>query len=163
MPDYAPLLENMVIRKPDKYALEGGIWHAKRSTDGRPRFHEGIDILTEGGLKPMTYVLAHAPCVFERMADPYPDKKDSVLRGMVLRDLVEGWKVKLLYMRPIMNTQVGRRFDTGEVIGWTQTLQHLYKDITDHIHVELYTPAGERVDPTPHFFRPAKQAGVQIA
>lgn len=137
------ILLGMTVRGPDKWASQGGAYHAARSTAGRPRFHEGIDFLTVPGQE----ILAPKTCWYERSADPYDDKKDAILSGMVLR-FMDNSKMKILYVKPDPSINVGASLVKGAVIGHAQSLQHLYEGIQNHIHVEWYTPSGERVDPT---------------
>ena len=135
----------LLVRGPDKFASQGGAYHAARSTDGRSRQHEGIDLLTYPGQP----ILAPETCVPQRIADPYPDKKDAVLTGLLVR-LMDGIEVKFLYMAPAERI-MGRVCPAGTILGHAQSLQHLYPGIQDHVHCEVWVH-GERVDPTPYFF-----------
>ena len=137
----------ILVRGPDKHASQGGAYHAARSRDGRSRFHEGIDICTVPGQP----ILASATCVPQRIADPYPDEKDGILLGLLVR-LMDGIEIKYLYMKPATGI-MGRSVPKGTVLGVAQSLQHLYPGITDHIHVEVWI-GGERRDPTPFFIDP---------
>lgn len=135
----------MMVRGPDRYAADGGGWHARRSTEGRPRLHEGIDLVTFVGQS----IVAPVACHFLRIADPYPDKRDAELLGAMLVDS-SGTKIKVLYLDPI-NEKVGHNLAEGEVFGYAQSLQKMYPGITDHVHVEIWTSDGLRVDPRPYF------------
>lgn len=149
MSDYDLPVEGAVIRGPDKWASSGGAYHAARSRDGRSRKHEGIDLVCAPG----TPVTAPIQCWYERSADPYLDSKDGVLLGCVLR-LAEDRKIKILYMKPTGLIKPGQLLKRGDLLGHSQSMQHLYPGIQDHIHVELCLLSGERVDPTPWFFAP---------
>lgn len=143
MPEFRTLA-GMKVRGPDRYASQGGAYHAARSRDGRSRLHEGIDICTVPGQS----ILAPAVVVPVRVADPYPDSKDGILSGLLMRTF-DGVEIKVLYMKPA-DRILGRNCPAGTVLGVAQTLQHLYPGIQDHIHVEVWLH-GERVDPTPYF------------
>lgn len=150
MSDFDSPVSVLQVRGPDKFASQGGAYHAARSTSGRSRFHEGIDLVATPGEE----VVAPVPCYFVRWADPYVDKRDAVLFGCLLRT-VDSWNIKMLYMKPTEEMKNGMLVKRGQVIGHAQSLQHLYPGITDHIHVELYRPSGERIDPTGYFFPPS--------
>lgn len=142
----------MSVRGPDKWASQGGAYHAARSRDGRSRQHEGVDLVCP----PHTPIYAPEACIFDRIADPYPDSKDGILLGCVLA-LHAGGKVKILYMEPTKQMKAGMMLTSGTLVGFSQSLQHLYPGITDHVHLEYYNPSGERVDPTLHIFGPPTQ------
>lgn len=157
MPDWISPV-GLLVRGPDKWASDGGAWHAKRSRDGRPRFHEGIDLVCAPG----TPVVAPVPCKFVRYVDPYPDSKDGTLFGGLLRT-ADGWECKILYCMPHMGITPGTMLKRGEPWATSQTLQHLYPGIKDHIHVEIWSPAGQRVDPTPWFIDAPRPPSVVTA
>ena len=150
MSDYDLPVAGAAIRGPDKFASQGGAYHAARSTSGRSRQHEGIDLVCEAG----SVVTAPMPCWYERHADPYDDKRDAVLLGCVLR-LADDRKIKILYIKPAPHVKPGLLLKRGDIVGYSQSLQHLYPGITDHVHVELYSSGGERIDPTAYFFPPS--------
>ena len=153
MSDFDSPVALLKVRGPDKFASQGGAYHAARSTAGRSRQHEGIDLVATPG-EP---VVAPVPCYFVRLADPYEDKKDALLFGCLLRT-VDSWNIKILYMKPLASLKPGELVKRGDIIGHAQSLQHLYPGITDHIHIELYRPHGERIDPTGYFFSPSVKA-----
>jgi len=136
----------LLVRGMDRWASDGGAYHAKRSRDGRPRLHEGIDFVAVPG----TPLVAPAPSRFIRFADPYPDAVDSRLGGAVLRT-PNNWEIKFLYCRVDDNIREGRLLRRGERFAVAQSLQKLYPGIQDHVHVEVFNPSGERVNPTPWF------------
>lgn len=148
----------MLIRGPDKFASQGGVYHAARSTAGRPRQHEGIDIVTI----PNQPIVAPFTCTVMRVADPYDDKKDSTLLGLLIRHMGDpSIEVKFLYVEP-SRAHVGHTVTKGTVIGRAQSMQHLYPGITDHVHVEVWLH-GQRVDPTPFFFDLAVQGQPPVS
>ena len=156
MPEW-PSPVGMLIRGPDKYAAQGGVYHAARSTDGRSREHEGIDILTIPGAPIVTPFTA----TFLRVADPYDDKHDAELFGVLIRYMGDPRiEMKILYCDP-NRSLVGRTFTKGTIVARAQTLQHLYPGIRDHVHVEVAI-MGMRVDPTPFFFDLTGQAGPEL-
>ena len=142
----------IMVRGPDKFASQGGVYHAARSTDGRSREHEGIDICTISGQP----IVAPFTANFLRVADPYDDRKDASLFGVLLRNMGDpSIELKILYVDPL-RTLVGRTVTKGTVIGRAQSLRKLYPGIIDHVHVEVWMH-GQRIDPTPFFMDLAAQ------
>ncbi len=149
MPADFALLIAPQVRPADRYASQGGAYHAARARDGRSRKHEGIDLLTT----PPQDIMA--PCLVKvlRKADPYPDTKDSTLLGIYLECMEPAWdgmRIKILYCDPML-ALIGKLCPKGTVIARAQSLQELYPGIRDHIHVELELASGVRIDPTPYF------------
>ena len=134
----------LVIRPADQWASEGGVYHAARERAGRSRQHEGIDLLTFIDQP----ILAPATVRFPRVADPYPPEKDDILLGVYLETL-DQIGIKFLYCRPNVKA-LGSIVPKGGIVGWAQSLQHLYPGSRDHIHAEIWL-AGMRADPTPYF------------
>ena len=146
MPEW-PSPVGMLIRGPDKFAKQGGVYHAARSTEGRSREHEGIDILTI----PRSPIQAPFTASVIRTADPYDDKHDAELLGILIRHMGDPRiQMKILYCKPVAGI-IGKTITKGTIIAHAQTLQHLYPGIQDHVHVEV-SISGMRVDPTPFFF-----------
>src|SRR5262245_38036959 len=141
----------LMIRGPDRWAREGGAWHALRARHGRPRRREGVDVVTVPGQP----IVAPVPAIFVRPADPYPDAEDGILSGALLRTAVGGVEIKIFYCEMAPGIRAGRSLKQGEPFAIAQSLQHLYPGIQDHIHVEIRLASGERIDPTPWFFRVA--------
>lgn len=134
------------IRGSDTWASQGGAYQAARSTSGRSRLHEGIDLV----MSPGQVLLAPEDCEFVRIADPYLDKRDSVLSGFVLR-MHGGLRIKVLYCLPSTALAVDTPIHAGDLIAVTQSMQHLYPGITDHIHVEHFDSKGSRLNPTDQY------------
>lgn len=138
----------VVVRPPDRHARTGGGWHARRSTaKGRPRRHEGIDALAVVD----TPFLCPVGALFARIVDPYSDKRDDVLSGLLLR-IAPGFELRFLYVDPIKEL-VGQYVGRGTVLGTVQSLQDMYPGILDHVHCEVWLN-GRRVDPTPYLVSP---------
>lgn len=139
----------LMIRGPDRWATQGGAWHASRGRPGRPRLHEGVDLVTVPGQP----IIAPAPVTFVRPADPYPDSMDGILSGALLRTTAGGIEIKIFYCEVLSGMRKGRRLEQGEPFAVAQSLQDLYPGIQDHVHVEVRLANGKRVDPTPWFFK----------
>jgi len=137
----------ILVRGPDAWARSGGGWGAARTSKGRPRKHEGIDILTVVGQP----IVAPVRAYFLRVADPYIDKRDKKLLGAVLV-AGDNTKLKFLYIDPLEG-KVGKTLEEGEVFGYAQSLQHLYPGIQEHLHLEVRDHEGRRINPMTYFQR----------
>ncbi len=140
------------IRGADKWASQGGGYHAARSRDGRSRKHEGLDLEAAPG----TIMLAPWPWAkFLRRAVPYPDSHYpegiKKLHGLWLQ-LLNNDRIKILYVIPPDNVGPGHIYRAGDICFEVEDLSKLYLDIRNHFHVEYYLASGERVDPTPYIF-----------
>jgi hypothetical protein len=155
------LLQRHIIRPPDPFASQGGVYHAARTTAGRSRFHEGVDLLTVA----QEHVFAPAVGRVVRPADPYEDKKDKILSGLwyeIVSGPYDGFRLKMLYLKPDLSL-VGKLVVAGTRLGAAQSLQHLYKRMLDHIHVEVWNKSSVRINPTPFLFDPPRPGGLVIA
>ena len=147
-----------MIRPPDLWALEGGAYHAARSSDGRSRRHEGLDLLAAPG----SPILAPFDGFLVRIADPYPQQKDASLLGLLLQSNEQPeLEVKILYCDPIRSL-IGKPVSRGALLARSQSLQSLYPGIRDHIHVEVWI-SGMRVDPTSLFYDLGSAAAPPIS
>jgi len=124
-----------LIRGHDQWG--DGAFHASR--DGGSRKHEGIDL----AVWPGTPVLAPFACKVIREAIPYAN--DPRFSGLLL-GLGDGLELKLLYVEPVREL-IGRDVAFGTRIGRVQDLRDKYREITPHVHVELWRD-GTRIDPS---------------
>lgn len=58
--------------------------------------------------------------------------------------------VRVFYVDPDQSMQPGTLVVAGKTtLGTVQDLTLRYKDITNHVHIELRSPSGRIMDPTP--------------
>lgn len=134
-------------------AFGGGGWGAPR--DGGIRRHVGLDFVAAPG----DPAVAPCSCTVTHVGIAYPNADLGSLHLAGTGDFV-GWALRLLYVRPEIDTIVGSEFGTGGLLGTAQAVaaywqaQHPERGrMTGHVHVELRID-GRVVDPTPHFAYP---------
>jgi murein DD-endopeptidase MepM/ murein hydrolase activator NlpD len=91
-------------------------------------------------------VLAVSKGKVTKVGYPYnpSDSEKGHLRYVEIKD-DNGYKVRYLYVSP--SIWVNTLVKEGMVIGEAQGLTEIYKDITDHIHIEVKDPNGDFIDP----------------
>lgn len=131
----------------------GGGYDAPR--DGGSRRHLGLDFVAAPG----DAVVAPCPCTVTHVGVAYPNADLGSLH-LAGTGPFAGHALKLLYVRPDIDTIVGSQFGVGGLLGTAQAVaaywqaQHPERgEMTGHIHLELRVD-GAIVDPTPHFAFP---------
>ena len=118
------------VRTTDKYG--SGEFGAPRGD----HTHRGVDIAAAPG----SIVLS--PVMGEVTKHGYPYGDDLSFRYIEVTD-AKGYRVRLFYIEPMV--PVGGKVGIGLQVGKVQSLQPRYPGITDHVHVEVKTPAGEYI------------------
>ncbi|MBI1186989.1 MAG: peptidoglycan DD-metalloendopeptidase family protein [Alphaproteobacteria bacterium] len=135
---------NGFVRGEDAY----GFGHFGASRDRGRRAHKGVDYMAAPGHT----VLAPVSGTITRIGDAYRSR--SGFHFVEVRDETHGMLVRVYYVAPTVN--VGDAITAGDEIGTAQDLSRRYRGITNHVHVELYSPEGRRIDasavlPNPRF------------
>lgn len=142
-----------------------GAYGAPRSTDGRPRYHRGLDIRANPKDDCVAPFAGRIVTVGRAYADPACDLRSIHILGTGSFD---GFKLLILYAKPITLVQ-HNGFDgwvkQGERIAVVQDVAAHHerraggeRKMNGHIHVELRRTEGKRwviVDPTPYFVPPS--------
>lgn len=106
---------------------------------GAPRgdhTHQGVDIAAV----PDARVLAPVAGTCTKHGYPYGD--DLSFRYVQITD-DRGYDVRLFYVEPLID--VGQKVGPMLPVGIVQSLQGRYPGITNHVHLEVKTPAGEHI------------------
>lgn len=135
---------NGFVRGEDAY----GFGHFGASRDHGRRAHKGVDYIAAPG----DAVLAPVSGTITRIGDAYRSR--SGYHFVEVRDEAHGMLVRVYYVAPSVN--VGDAITAGDEIGTAQDLSRRYRGITNHVHVELFSPEGRRIDaaavlPNPRF------------
>ena len=130
---------NPTIRAQDDW----GEGHFGADRNGGKRTHNGVDLVASPGAS------VTAPISGE------VKKTGQVYRSGRQYDYVEietrgGHTVRVFYVSPDQSMQPGTLVVAGKTtLGTVQDLTLRYKDITNHVHIELRSPSGRIMDPTP--------------
>lgn len=127
---------NGFVRGEDAY----GFGHFGASRDRGRRAHKGVDYMAGVG----DAVLAPVSGTITRIGDAYRSR--SGYHFVEVRDESHGMLVRVYYVAPTVN--VGDVITAGDEIGTAQDLSRRYRGITNHVHVELFSPEGRRIDAT---------------
>lgn len=106
--------------------------------DGGSRDHEGVDYVAKAGQD----VLAPISGYVTKIGYAYAGSSD--LKFVEISNPALGYVARAFYVTP--GVEVGQTVRLGEVIGTDQSLQKHYPGITDHVHLEVMEPGGERVN-----------------
>jgi len=120
-------------READAYGA--GHFHASR--DGGEREHEGVDYVSHAGQA----VEAPISGYVSKIGYAYPD--DQTLRYIEIDNPALHLTARVFYVAP--QVAVGDTVAVGHPIGQALTLQHRYRGITDHVHLEI-AERGRKVD-----------------
>jgi len=120
-------------RETDAYGA--GRFHASR--DGGEREHEGVDYVSHAGQA----VEAPISGYVSKIGYAYPD--DQTLRYVEIDNPALHLTARVFYVSP--RVAVGETVAVGHPIGQALTLQHRYRGITDHVHLEI-AERGRKVD-----------------
>ena len=113
-----------------------GRFHARR--DGGEREHEGVDYVSTAGQAveaPISGYVTH-------IGFAYPD--DQTLKYVEIENPALKLTARVFYVDP--DVAVGQAVEVGHAIGHAHSLQRRYREITDHIHLELADRRGKKLD-----------------
>ncbi len=106
--------------------------------DGGSRDHEGVDYVAKAGQD----VLAPISGYVTKIGYAYAGSSD--LKFVEISNPALGYVARAFYVTP--GVELGQAVRLGEVIGTDQSLQKHYPGITNHVHLEVMEPGGERVN-----------------
>lgn len=134
--EISPPFANAAVRENDKWG--DGAFGASRGAFKR---HAGVDFAAPPG----SQVLSPVSGRVERISAVYKDPaKNGELRAIVIKNFIDnGFETKVLYVKPSVGMTVGSSVEAGKtLLGTSQSLQHNYPNITDHVHIQIRD--GER-------------------
>jgi murein DD-endopeptidase MepM/ murein hydrolase activator NlpD len=144
--DEAPLMVNPIPGGGLRLKWGKGHFRARRvRKDGSVYEHEGVDIMAEPG----TEVLAPVDGIVGEPYDPYrSDPKKSKKFTAIPIETADGTKVNVLYVTADSRLKRGDKVVAGTtVIGTVQNQKDMYRDIKNHVHVEV-KKGNRAIDPT---------------
>jgi murein DD-endopeptidase MepM/ murein hydrolase activator NlpD len=106
--------------------------------DGGAREHEGVDYVAQAGQD----VAAPISGYVTKIGYAYAGSSD--LKFVEISNPALGYVARAFYVKA--SVEVGQAVRLGEVIGQDQSLQKHYPGITNHVHLEVMQPGGERVN-----------------
>lgn len=106
--------------------------------DGGSRSHEGVDYVATAGQD------VHAPISGYVTKIGYAYAGSSDLKFVEISNPALGYVARAFYVTP--GVEVGQTVRLGETIGSVESLQRHYPGITNHVHLEVMEPGGERVN-----------------
>lgn len=106
--------------------------------DGGAREHEGVDYVAKAGQD----VSAPISGYVTKIGYAYAGSSD--LKFVEISNPALGYVARAFYVTP--GVEVGQTVRLGETIGNVESLQKHYPGITDHVHLEVMQPGGERVN-----------------
>lgn len=113
-----------------------GFFGARR--DGGSRAHEGVDYVAKAGQA------VHAPMSGYVTKIGYAYAGDTDLKFVEITNPALAYAARAFYVNP--DVEVGASVRLGDVIGKVESLQSHYPGITDHVHLEILAPGGDRVN-----------------
>lgn len=113
-----------------------GFFGARR--DGGSRAHEGVDYVAVAGQS------VRAPMSGYVTKIGYAYAGDTELKFVEITNPALGYAVRAFYVSP--GVEVGQTVRLGQAIGTVESLQGHYPGITDHVHLEILAPGGDRVN-----------------
>ena len=106
--------------------------------DGGAREHEGVDYVAKAGQDVQAPISGYVTKI------GYAYAGSSDLKFVEISNPALGYVARAFYVNP--GVEVGQTVRLGEVIGTDQSLQKHYPGITNHVHLEVMEPGGERVN-----------------
>jgi murein DD-endopeptidase MepM/ murein hydrolase activator NlpD len=106
--------------------------------DGGTRAHEGVDYIAQAGQA------VHAPMSGYVTKIGYAYAGDTGLKFVEITNPALGYAARAFYVSP--GVEVGASVRLGDTIGKVESLQGHYPGITDHVHLEILAPGGDRVN-----------------
>ena len=106
--------------------------------DGGSRSHEGVDYTATAG----QHVQAPISGYVTKIGYAYAGAPD--LKFVEITNPALGYVARAFYISP--GVELGQTVRLGEAIGRVESLQAHYPGITDHVHLEVMEPGGDRVN-----------------
>ncbi len=106
--------------------------------DGGTRAHEGVDYIASAGQA------VHAPMSGYVTKIGYAYAGDTDLKFVEITNPALGYAARAFYVSP--GVELGQTVRLGDTIGKVESLQSHYPGITDHVHLEILAPGGDRVN-----------------
>jgi murein DD-endopeptidase MepM/ murein hydrolase activator NlpD len=113
-----------------------GFFGARR--DGGSRAHEGVDYVAAAGQA------VRAPMSGYVTKIGYAYAGDTSLKFVEITNPALGYAARAFYVSP--QVEVGASVHLGQTIGVVESLQDHYPGITEHVHLEILAPGGDRVN-----------------
>jgi biotin carboxyl carrier protein len=113
-----------------------GYFGARR--DGGSRDHEGVDYQATAGQE------VHAPMSGYVTKIGYAYAGDTGLKFVEITNPALGYAARAFYVTPTV--EVGQAVHLGQSVGKVESLQGHYPGITNHVHLEILAPGGDRVN-----------------
>ncbi len=117
-------------------AFGDGEFGARR--DGGTRAHEGVDYVARADQA------VHSPMSGYVTKIGFAYAGDTTLKFVEITNPALGYAARAFYVNP--GVEVGQTVRLGQSIGKVASLQDHYPGITDHVHLELLAPGGDRVN-----------------
>jgi murein DD-endopeptidase MepM/ murein hydrolase activator NlpD len=117
-------------------AFGDGEFGARR--DGGSRDHEGVDYTAAAGQDVQAPISGYVTKI------GYAYAGSSDLKFVEITNPALGYVARAFYVSP--EVEVGQTVRLGQTIGTDQSLQKHYPGITNHVHLEVMEPGGERVN-----------------
>ncbi len=137
-----PMVARLPIRGKDKWG-SGAYGSSRRRRDGRRVTHKGVDYACYKG----TGVLSVADGKVTKISG-YPHDPRNKLKGHLRYvEVVDanGFCARYFYVKAVVRR--GQAVKAGDLIGHTQGLAKIYKDIIDHYHFEVKRMSGRFMNP----------------
>lgn len=115
----------------------GDGWFGARR-DGGSRDHEGVDYTATAGQA------VSAPMSGYVTKIGYAYAGDTDLKFVEITNPALGYAARAFYVDP--SVEVGQTVRLGDTIGKVESLQDHYRGITNHVHLEILAPGGDRVN-----------------
>lgn len=106
--------------------------------DGGAREHEGVDYVATAGQDVKAPISGYVTKI------GYAYAGDTGLTFVEISNPALGYVARAFYVKP--GVEVGQTVRLGQTIGVDQSLQDHYPGITDHVHLEVMQPGGERIN-----------------
>jgi murein DD-endopeptidase MepM/ murein hydrolase activator NlpD len=106
--------------------------------DGGTRAHEGVDYVAAAGQA------VHAPMSGYVTKIGFAYAGDTGLKFVEITNPALGYAARAFYVQP--GVALGDTVRLGQSIGTVASLQDHYPGITDHVHLEILAPGGDRVN-----------------
>jgi murein DD-endopeptidase MepM/ murein hydrolase activator NlpD len=106
--------------------------------DGGAREHEGVDYVARAGQDVQAPISGYVTKI------GYAYVGSSDLKFVEISNPALGYVARAFYVTP--GVELGQTVRLGETIGRVESLQKHYPGITNHVHLEVMEPGGERVN-----------------
>lgn len=106
--------------------------------DGGAREHEGVDYVATAGQDVQAPISGYVTKI------GYAYAGSSDLKFVEISNPALGYVARAFYVTP--GVELGQTVRLGESIGRVESLQRHYPGITNHVHLEVMEPGGERVN-----------------